>query len=102
MVCITQKVFHSERILPTSFLVLSSYWISVKEVDRTRGNGFQLKEGRFRWAIRKELFPVRVVRPWLPREAPSQEAFKARLDAPQRNLRQQKVFQDRWLELHQL
>jgi len=59
--------------------------------DRTRGNGCKLKEGRFRLDIRKELFTVRVVRPWhrLPREAvdaPSLEVFKARLDGALSNL----------------
>ena len=54
--------------------------------SRARGNGFKLKEGRFRLDVREKFFTMRVVRCWnscperlrMPR--PSLEVFKARLD----------------------
>ncbi|KFP10183.1 hypothetical protein Z169_11976, partial [Egretta garzetta] len=54
-------------------------------------SGFKLKQGRFRLDIRKKFFTMRVVKHWhrLPREvveAPSLEAFKARLDGALSNL----------------
>ena len=53
--------------------------------ERTRGNGFKLKEGRFRLDIRKKFFTVRMLRHWhrLPKEvvdAPSQQSLQVRLD----------------------
>ncbi|KFQ81172.1 hypothetical protein N335_11090, partial [Phaethon lepturus] len=59
--------------------------------DSKRGDSFKLKENRFRLAIRKKFFTVRVVRQWnrLPREvvdAASLEVFKARSDRALSNL----------------
>ena len=53
--------------------------------DRTRENGFKVRQGRFRLDFRRKFFTQRVVTYWnrLLKEvmdAPSLEAFRARLD----------------------
>jgi len=64
---------------------------SVIVFDRTRGNGFKLKEGIFKVNIRKKFFTLRVVRHRhrLPREAVaacSLALFKAKLDGTLSNV----------------
>jgi len=68
-------LFQPPWFLP--FNLISSYVL--------RGNGFKLRQGRFRLDSRRNFFTQRVVSHWnrLPKEvvdAPSLEAFKARLD----------------------
>jgi len=64
--------------------------------DRSRSNGFKLREGRCRLDTRKKFFTMTVVKHWngFPRkvvEAPSLDTFKARLDGALSNLVQVKM-----------
>ena len=54
-------------------------------VTEQGGNGFKLKEGRFRLDVRKKSFTVRVVRHWnrlrsAMVDSPSLEILKVRMD----------------------
>ncbi|NXV54296.1 KLHL8 protein, partial [Molothrus ater] len=60
--------------------------------NRTRGNGFKLREHRFKLAIKQKFFTVRLVKTWnrLPREVvnvPSLEMLQVRLDSAISNLK---------------
>jgi len=63
---------------------LGNQLFTQSDSERTRRNGFKLKEGRFRLSAGKKFFTQRATRHWnrLPREAvdaPSLEGLKGRL-----------------------
>ena len=71
--------------LIVAFQYLKGAYFTRVDSDRTRGNGFKLRQGRFRLDSGRKFFTQSVVSHWnrLPKEvvdAPSLEAFKARLD----------------------
>jgi len=88
------ELFSLEKTAGTPYWGLQESWrgIFVRACnDRTRGNGFKLKEGRFRLDIRKKFFTVNMMRHWnqFPRvdvDSPSLAVFKARLDGALSNL----------------
>jgi len=92
-----QRSRHQEHTI-VALLYLKGAYKKVREglftrawSDTTRGNGINVKEGRFRFDIRDKFFTMRVVRHWnrLPRglvDAPSLGVFKAKLDGASSNL----------------
>jgi len=76
----------------TYICIQKGVWLFIKvDSGRTRGNGFKLRQGRFRLDIRRNFFTQTVLTHWnrVPKEvgdASTLEVFKARLDVALRSL----------------
>ena len=52
------------QYLEGAYMQEGDWFFTRSDSDRTKGNGFKLKEGRFRLGIRKKFFTLRVVSHW--------------------------------------
>lgn len=90
MLCQRERSFQGDLILDFQYIKAAyekreDRFFSRTSSNRTRTNGFKLKEGQFVLDIRKNSFMMWLVKPWnsLPGEvvnAPSLEILKAKLD----------------------
>ena len=82
---VTQSKLFAYQYIKGSYKKEGDRLFSMVCGDRTRGDGFKLKEGRFRLDIKKKSLSVRVLKQWhrLPRDVVGAlflETFKVRLE----------------------